>query len=63
MIVFAFDVSSGCSRMDQMCTYSRNDFLKDAGISFALYFINVVVIIVVAGGIFYNQKVGRFRGF
>ena len=63
MIVFAFDVSSGCSRMDQMCTYSRNDFLKDAGISFALYFINVVVIIIVAGGIFYNQKVGRFRGF
>ena len=63
MIVFAFDIAKGCARSSQMCTYSRNDFLKDAGISFALYAINFFVIVIVAGSIFYNQKVGRFRGF
>jgi len=63
MIVFAFDIAKGCARSSQMCTYSRNDFLKDAGISFALYVINFFVIVIVAGSIFYSQKVHRFRGF
>lgn len=62
MIVFAFDIS-GCSRTAQMCTYSRDDFLKDAGISFALYAMNFFVIVLTAACIFYNQKVGRFKGF
>jgi len=64
MIVFALGIAKGCDNAaDLMCTFSKKEFLTKAGVSFALYAINVAVIIVVAGGIFYNQKIGKFRGF
>jgi hypothetical protein len=64
MIVFALGVADGCGSAEEaMCTYTKKAFFTKAGISFALYAINVAIIIIVAGGIFYNQKVGKFRGF
>jgi hypothetical protein len=64
MVVFALGIAKGCDNTaDLMCTFSKKEFLTKAGVSFALYAINVAVIIVVAGGIFYNQKIGKFRGF
>ncbi|CAL54039.1 Protein of unknown function DUF389 [Ostreococcus tauri] len=64
MIVFATGISNACDDASSMkCTMTSQKFLEKAGISFALYVTNVVTIILVASFIFYNQKIGLFKGF
>jgi uncharacterized hydrophobic protein (TIGR00271 family) len=49
--------------LDDETLASRETLFREAGVSFALYAMNVVTIVLVAGFVFYNQKIGRFKGF
>ena len=63
MVMFGIGVATACEKDTDMCTATKKEFLWKALYSFLLYALNVLVIIITAGMIFYNQKVGRFRGF
>lgn len=58
-------ISTACgdANSNVMCTLSKQKMAERAAISFALYAINFVIIVVVAACIFYAQQIGRFKGF
>jgi hypothetical protein len=62
MVVFGLGISSVCrAGDDDMCTATPSEFFEMALYSFALYAVNVVVIVCTAWAIFALQKVGAFK--